>query len=79
MFRLKFTASNMTKLISGTLVTIVVAFSVGFSYLLLQLMTQINTASAFFSSEGALMYMTVEGVFLLLVIFAAFSVLRKKK
>lgn len=77
MFRLR--ASDLSRIISGTLVTIVVGFSVAFSYLLYQLTAEINSASSFFGSAGALMYLSVEGVFLALILFAAFIVVRRKK
>jgi hypothetical protein len=76
MFRIR--ASDLTRIISGTLVTIVVGFTVAFSYLLFQLSSEINSASSFFGSAGGLMYISVEGLFLALVIFAAFAVVRRK-
>jgi hypothetical protein len=68
----------MARVISGTLVTVVVGFSVAFSYLLYELSAEINSASSFFSSASALMYLSVEGIFLALIIFAAYLVVRKK-
>ena len=68
----------MSRIISGTLVTVVVGFSAAFSYLLYQLTSEMNSANSFFGSAGALMYLSVEGIFLALILFAAFVVLRKK-
>jgi len=68
----------MTRIISGTLVTIVVGFSLAFTYVLYQVLTEINAASSIFGSAGAFTYLGVEGAFLAMVLFAAFSVVRKK-
>lgn len=76
---LRIRASSLSRILSGTLVTVVVGFSLAFSYLLLQLSTEISAASTFFSSASALLYITVEAAFLALVIFGAYAVIRRKK
>lgn len=68
----------MTRIISGTLVSIVLVFSVAFAYLLMQLSAEISTASSFFGSASALIYYSVEGAFLALIILAAYLVVRRK-
>jgi hypothetical protein len=68
----------MTRIISGTLVTVVVGFSVAFAYLLYQLVGELDTATNLFGSAGTFMYFSVEVVFLALVLFGAFAVVRKK-
>jgi hypothetical protein len=76
MFRLR--ATDMTRIISGTLVTVVVGFSVAFSYLLYQLIGELSTATSIFGNAGTVMYFSVEAVFLALILFGAFAVVRKK-
>jgi hypothetical protein len=68
----------MTRIISGTLVTVVVGFSVAFSYLLYQLIGELDTTTSIFGSAGTFMYFGVEVVFLALILFGAFAVVRKK-
>jgi hypothetical protein len=76
MFRLR--ATDMTRIISGTLVTVVVGFSISFAYLLYQLIGELDTATNLFGSAGTFMYFSVEAVFLALILFGAFAVVRKK-
>jgi len=71
-------ASMMTRIISGTVVAVVIGFSLAFTYLLYKLAGQMTTASSFFGSAASLMYLSVEGIFLALILFAAYAVLRKK-
>ncbi len=79
MFSLRLRATDMMKIISAAVVTVVVGFSISFSYLLYQLVTELNTVSSILGSSGAFMYLTVEGAFLALVLFAAFLVVRRKR
>lgn len=72
-------ASFMTKLVSGAVITIVGGFSIAFSLLLYSMIGTISTAQTFFGSAAVLMYMSVEGVFLCIVIAAAYWTLHRKK
>lgn len=76
MFRLR--ATDMSRIISGTVITVVAGFSVAFSYLLYQLIGELDTAKSLFGNTGTVMYIGVEAVFLALIIFGAFAVVRKK-
>lgn len=76
---LRIRAASMVKVLSGTLIAVVVAFSAAFSYLLMQLTTEVGSASNFFATTGAMAYLTVEALFLALVIFGAYAVVRRKK
>lgn len=71
-------ASQLSKAITVAVVSLVIGFSLAFSYLLFQLSGEMGTAAGFFSSAGTLMYLSIEGVFLAVVIAGAYSVLRKK-
>ena len=78
MFRLRLRASDMTRLISNTLMIVVVGFSVAFSYLLFQLLAEINMVSSFIGSARAITYLSEEGLFLGLILISAFIVVRKR-
>jgi hypothetical protein len=71
-------ASVMTKVVSGAVITMVGGFSIAFSLLLYNLVGTISTAQTFFGSAAVLMYMSVEGVFLCVVIAAAYWTLHRK-
>ncbi|MGA2666075.1 MAG: hypothetical protein ABSF83_14135 [Nitrososphaerales archaeon] len=68
----------MSKIISGTLLTVVAGFAVSFSFQLLKVSQQIDNVSSFFGSAASMMYLCVEGVFLATVLFGAYAVLRKR-
>lgn len=71
--------SQLTRAIRVTVAGVVAAFSVAFSYILVQLQAQTNTASSFFSSGQSVMYLSVEGLFLGAVLAGAYYALRRKK
>jgi TRAP-type C4-dicarboxylate transport system permease small subunit len=78
MFNRRIRASQVTRIISGTLVTVVAGFSLVFSYVLYQLVGELNAVGSAFGSPASLMYLAVEGIFLASILFAAFAVVRKR-
>ena len=72
-------ASSLSKAITAAVSAVVVGFSLAFSYLLFQLNGELGSAQTFFSSAETLMYLSIEGVFLAVVIVGAYTVLRKRK
>jgi len=78
MFTRHIRASQVMRIISGTLVTVVAGFSLVYSYLLYELAAEMNAARTFFGSASGLAYLVVEGVFLASIVLAAYAVVRKR-
>jgi hypothetical protein len=76
MFRLR--ASHVSGLITGAVAAVVGVFTVAFSVLLSQAFGQVPAASNFFGGASAMMYVTIEGLFLMLLLFGAYVTVRKK-
>jgi len=58
--------------------TVVVGFGLAFSYLLYQLGSELSAASNF-GNAASLMFLAVEGIFLVLVIDTAYAIIRKRR
>lgn len=67
----------MTRIISGAVLTVVVGFSLGFSYLLYQIASELSAMSNF-GGSASLMYLAVEGIFLVLIVDTAYAIVRKR-
>jgi hypothetical protein len=78
MFNRRIRASQVTRIISGTLVTVVAGFSLAFSYVLYQLAREMDAIGDVFGSRASMMYLAVEGIFLVSILLAAFAVVRKR-
>ena len=78
MFHVRLRAADMSRIVTGTLLTVVAGFSIAFSFQLLKVSQQIDNVSSFFGSAGAIMYLCVEGIFLATVLFGAYAVVRKR-
>jgi hypothetical protein len=79
MFNINVRASLVGKMITGAVLGSVISFSVAFMVLLDRVFGALNTASNFFGSANVLMYLTIEGMFLIVVLAGAAFVLRNGK
>lgn len=76
MFRVK--ASYLATAITTATATVVVGFTVFYVLLLGDFFALINSASSFFGSANVIMYLTIEGLFLVVVLYGAYVSLRRK-
>ena len=71
-------ASTLSKVISGTVAAITVCFVAAFMFVIGGFFPEINSANGFFGSANVLFYLTIEGLFLGLVVYASYMSLRTK-
>jgi len=71
-------AATLSKLISGTVAAITVCFVAAFIYVIGGFFPEIKSADGFFGSANVLFYLTIEGLFLGLVVYASYMSLRTK-
>ena len=72
-------AAVLSRVISGTVMMVTAWFAIAFSLLLFRFFPSINSASGFFGSANALLYLTIEGLFLSLVLYASYVSVRRKE
>lgn len=68
----------MTKVVTGAVIAAVAGYSAVFLLELLRLAQALNSVQNFFSSAVTLMYLSVEGLFLCIVVAAGYWALRRK-
>jgi hypothetical protein len=76
MFRIR--ANVLSKVISGTVVAITAGFAIAFSVVLSNFFSLINSPVGFFGSANVLMYLTIEFMFLFLVLYATYVAVRRR-
>jgi hypothetical protein len=72
-------AAMMSKLISGTVVVLTGLFSAAFALLLVAFFPSINSPMGFFQSANALFYLTIQGMFLGLIMYAGYVSVRRRE
>lgn len=75
---LRVRASLLSTIISGAVILIVGGFTLFYVLLLGDFFVLINSASSFFGSANVIMYLTIEGLFLVLVLYGGWVSVRRK-
>jgi len=71
-------ASALVKIITGTVIGITAAFTIAFTVVLGGFFSLINSPTGFFGSANVLMYLTIEFLFLFLVLYGTYVSVRHK-
>lgn len=78
LFRIRIRATDVSKIISGAVVAVTIGFSVAFLTVLGGFFSLVNSASGFFGSANVIMYLTIETLFLFLVLYGTFVSVRRR-
>lgn len=76
---LRLRAHMISDLLSGIVVTATVGFSIAFTLVLSRFMPMIDNPTGFFGYANVIMYLTIEGLFLFIVVYGAYIAVRKKE
>jgi len=76
MFKVR--AHTLSNIIAGTVVAISVAFAAAFMIVLGGFFSMIDSVSGFFGSANVLMYLTIEFMFLFLVLYGTYVSVRRR-
>ena len=74
----KFRAHTVSNIIAGTVVAVSAAFSIAFMVVLGGFFSMIDSPAGFFGSANVLMYLTIEFMFLFLVLYGAYVSVRRR-
>jgi hypothetical protein len=78
LFRIRIRATDVSKIISGAVVVATIGFTAAFIVALGGFFTVINSANGFFQSANVIMYLTIEGLFLFLVLYGTYVSVRRR-
>jgi len=76
---LRFRAHMISDLLSGIVIIATVGFSIAFSLVLSRFMPMMDSPSGFFGYANVMMYLTIEGLFLFIVVYGAYVAVRRKE
>jgi hypothetical protein len=77
MFRIR--ARMISNLLSGTVAALTATFGIVFCIVLSRFFPLLNTPDGFFGSANVIMYVTIEGLFLFIVLYGAYVAIRRRE
>ena len=69
----------VSRLLTGVVLTVTAGFAVVYGLVLGNFYPLINSPVGFFGSANVLMYVTIEGLFLFMVLYAAYMSVRRRE